>query len=329
VRAYGAPVYQTRCQDSKSERRRALDWYSVCRGVFHCRAGPSRANRKLSKPAVLGSAPRRQWYTGSVSALVTLTTDFGLADPYVAEMKGVLVREGPPDLRLLDLSHELPPFEIAEAALFLRAAVPRFPAGTVHLVVVDPGVGSVRQAIIARVGGQTLVGPDNRVFGYLYDGSEEVFVIAPEPAERTISSTFHGRDVFAPAAAKLAAGCAPEQLGKRAESYQHMVFPLVEFAGDTLAGRVIHIDRFGNLITNITRVALANFLGALDPGGALVSIGERSVRGMVDHYAEGKTGELVALLGSNGLLELAVREGSAARKFGIEIGKHVRVQRGT
>jgi S-adenosylmethionine hydrolase len=261
-----------------------------------------------------------------VPALVTLTTDFGLADPYVAEMKGVLLREGPPDLRLIDLTHDLPPFEIAEAALFLRAAVPRFPSGTVHLVVVDPGVGSSRQAIIARVGGQILVGPDNRVFGYLFDGSEEVFVIAPEP--RAVSSTFHGRDIFAPVAAKLAAGAAPEQLGRRAESHQHMVFPLVEFAGDTLAGRVIHIDRFGNLITNITHSVLSDFLGPLDPARAQFSLGERSVRGLVDHYAQGKPGELLALIGSNGLLELAVREGNAAIKFGIEHGKHVRVQRG-
>jgi S-adenosylmethionine hydrolase len=264
-----------------------------------------------------------------VSALVTLTTDFGLADPYVAEMKGVLLQEGPPDLRLVDLSHEFAPFDIAAAALFLRAAVPRFPRDTVHLVVVDPGVGSARQAIIARLAGQTLVGPDNRVFGYLFDGSEEVFAIAPDRAQRAISSTFHGRDLFAPVAAKLAAGWACEQLGKRVESYQHMVFPLVEFAGDTLAGRVIHIDRFGNLITNITQSVLLGLLGGLDPSRALVSMGERSVRGLVDHYAQGKPGELVALVGSNGLLELAVREGNAAQRFGVEIGKHVRVQRGS
>jgi S-adenosyl-L-methionine hydrolase (adenosine-forming) len=264
-----------------------------------------------------------------VSALVTLTTDFGVADPYVAEMKGVLLREGPPDLRLIDLSHELAPFDIAAAALFVRAAVPRFPPGTVHLVVVDPGVGSARQAIIARVGEQLLVGPDNRVFGYLFDGSEEVFVIAPEPAPRSVSSTFHGRDIFAPAAARLAAGRPPEQLGRRAESHQHMVFPLVEFAGDTLAGRVIHIDRFGNLITNIAHGVLSDFLGSLDPSRVQFSLGERSVRGLVDHYAQGKPGELVALIGSSGLLELAVREGNAALKFGIELGKHVRVQRGS
>jgi S-adenosyl-L-methionine hydrolase (adenosine-forming) len=264
-----------------------------------------------------------------VSALVTLTTDFGVADPYVAEMKGVLLREGPPDLRLIDLSHELAPFDIAAAALFVRAAVPRFPPGTIHLVVVDPGVGSARQAIVARVGDQLLVGPDNRVFGYLFDGSEEVFVIAPEPASRPVSSTFHGRDIFAPAAARLAAGALPEELGPRAESHQHMAFPLVEFAGDTLAGRVIHIDRFGNLITNVAHAVLSDFLGPLAASRAQFSIGERSARGLVDHYAQGKPGELVALIGSSGLLELALCEGNAARKFGIELGKHVRVQRGS
>lgn len=261
--------------------------------------------------------------------LITLTSDFGTADPYVAEMKGVLCSEGPPDLRVLDLSHELPPFDLQAAALFLRSAVPRFPAGTIHLVIVDPGVGSQRAPLIVRLGEQLLVGPDNRQFGYLFDGQEEVYRIDPARlGGREPSCTFHGRDLFAPAAARLAQGKPPSALGTRVESYQHLVFPMVEFVGDTLAGKVIHIDRFGNLITNIGQAALTGFLRSMPLREAQVAIGERVVRGIVNHYAEGKLGELLALVGSSGLLELSLREGNAAAKLGIQLGKQVRVQRG-
>jgi S-adenosyl-L-methionine hydrolase (adenosine-forming) len=256
-----------------------------------------------------------------------MTSDFGTSDPYVAEMKGVLASEGPPDLRVLDLSHELPAFDVLAAALFLRSAVPRFPAGTIHLVVVDPGVGSARAPLIVRIGQQLLVGPDNRQFGYLLDGQEQVFEIDPARlGTREISRTFHGRDLFAPAAAQLARGVSPEQLGTRIDSYQHLVFPMVEFVGDTLAGRVIHVDRFGNLITNISRAALYDFLAPLPLDRALVSLGERHVR-LVSHYAEGEPGELLALVGSSGLLELALREGHAAAKLAVQPGKQVRVLR--
>jgi S-adenosylmethionine hydrolase len=264
-----------------------------------------------------------------VAPLITLTTDFGTADPYVAEMKGVLAHAGPPDLRILDLSHELPVFDIQAAALFLRAAVPRFPPRTIHVVVVDPGVGSTRAPIAVELHDQWLVGPDNRVFGYLYDGSEQVYVVDPaRVAQGPLSGTFHGRDLFAPVAARLSRGEAPSEFATRAEIYQHMVFPMVELSGDTLLGRVIHIDRFGNLISNITHSVLRGFLQEKPVSAALVSLGERHVRGLVNHYAEAKPGELLALIGSSQLLELSVREGSAASKLGAQVGKAIRVQRG-
>ena len=243
-------------------------------------------------------------------------------------MKGVLLSEGPADLRLLDLSHELPPFDVHAAALFLRAAVPRFPPASIHLVVIDPGVGSARAPIMARIGNQLVVGPDNRVFGYLFDGSEEVYVAEPATlGERALSATFHGRDLFAPLAARLAHGTPMHELGRRAESYQHLLFPLVELAGDTLLGRVIHIDRFGNLITNITRSVLFGFLQTGGDAVPLINLGEQKVRGLSTHYAQAKSGELLALIGSNQLLELAVREGNAALKLGIQVGRPVRIQR--
>lgn len=264
-----------------------------------------------------------------MAPLITLTTDFGTADPYVAEMKGVLAHEGPADLRILDLSHELPVFDVQAAALFLRAAVPRFPARSIHVVVVDPGVGSERAPIVVELGDQWLVGPDNRVFGYLYDGSERVHVVDPARVAQTpMSATFHGRDLFAPVAARLACGVAVSEFARPAESYQHMVFPMVELSGDVLLGRVIHIDRFGNLISNITRSVLRGFLQDRSERAALVSLGEQKVRGLVNHYAEAKPGELLALIGSSQLLEVSVREGSAAAKLGAQVGKVIRVQRG-
>lgn len=259
--------------------------------------------------------------------LVTLTTDFGTRDSYVAELKGVLLSEGPKDLRIIDLTHEIEPFDVYEAALFARAALPRFPSGTIHLVVVDPGVGSARKPIAARSQGQVLVGPDNGLFGYLFDGCEEVHVIEPERlGHRPMSSTFHGRDLFAPAAARLACGSDASELGPRIDTYQRLVFPMVEVSGDTLSGRVIHIDRYGNLVTNIPETTLRAFMGdASDPH---VYVAERAVRGLIDHYAQGKVGQLVALFGSSGLLEVAACEASAANKLGADLGCPVRVTRG-
>lgn len=257
--------------------------------------------------------------------LITLTSDFGTRDSYVAELKGVLLSEGPPDLRVIDLSHELSPFDIHGAALFVRAALPRFPAGTVHVTVVDPGVGSARRALIVRLATMTLVGPDNSVFSYLFDGSEEVFEIDAERlGARRISSTFHGRDIFAPVAARLAAGIAPDALGTPTDTYQHMAFPMVEMSGDVLHGRIIHVDRFGNLITNITEATLAGFLG--DGRTAEITVGEHPVRGVLDHYGQVKSGELLALIGSSGLVEIAAREQSAAKMLGAQVGRVVRVR---
>lgn len=262
--------------------------------------------------------------------LVTLTTDFGEKDSYVAEMKGVLLSRGPAGLRIVDLTHEIAPQDVREAALFLRAAVPRFPEGTIHLVVVDPGVGSARRPIIARIHGQTLVGPDNGVFGHLFDRHrEKVWAIDPgKVSGERPSRTFHGRDVFAPAAARLARGEKPEELGTALQEYEHLVFPLVEMEGQILHGEVLHIDRFGNVITNVPLETLRGFLG----NGALlervgIEIGGRRLRGVGTHYESVAPGELLAVISSGDLLEVAVREGSAAEALGVHRGDRVRVIR--
>jgi S-adenosyl-L-methionine hydrolase (adenosine-forming) len=268
-----------------------------------------------------------------MTALITLSTDFGTRDSYVAELKGVLLSEGPPDLRVIDLSHELAPFDVQAAAWFARVALPRFPAGTVHLVVVDPGVGSTRRALVVQLPMMTLVGPDNGVFSQLYDGREQVYAIDPgRLGTRSISRTFHGRDLFAPVAAQLAAGVSAASLGPRIETYQRMGAPLVEMVGDVLHGHVMHVDHFGNLISDLSEATLRDFLGldgalSAAPERLRVRLGEHVVKRVVDHYAEAEPGQLIALVGSSGLLELSLREASAALELGIGVGHTVSVTR--
>jgi S-adenosylmethionine hydrolase len=258
-----------------------------------------------------------------MAPLVTLTTDFGMRDAYVAELKGVLCAEGPHDLRLLDLSHELPPFDVPAAAWFVRAALPRFPAGTVHVVIVDPGVGSARKPLLAQLGGQFLVGPDNGVFGLLFDGTEQVFEIDPlRLGPRSVSATFHGRDLFAPVAARLSGGTAPMRLGAPIQDYLRCSLPDVERTPHALTGAVIHVDHYGNLITNIAGAALRDFasqeLATITCAGAVLE-------GVLDHYAQVSPGQLLCLVGSAGFLEISARESSAAQKLGAGVGSVVRL----
>jgi S-adenosyl-L-methionine hydrolase (adenosine-forming) len=250
--------------------------------------------------------------------LITLTTDFGTRDAYVAELKGVLYSEGPPGLSVVDLSHELTPFDVHAAALFVRTALPRFPRGSIHVCVVDPGVGSARRALIVERADMIVVGPDNGLFSYLYDGSERVYTIE----RRASSSTFHGRDLFAPVAAQLAAGAVPGSFGAQLDRYERLTVPMVDISGDTLHGRVIHVDHYGNLITNITRQTLNSFAGDQP---LQIAIAERVITGLVDHYAQGEG--LLALIGSSGWLEVAAREASAAERLSVHVGQPVRVTR--
>lgn len=260
-------------------------------------------------------------------SIITLTTDFGTADSYVAEMKGVLLSHAP-EARLVDLSHDIMAHSVREAALFLKNAVPRFPEGTVHLVVVDPGVGSTRAPVMVEVGGHALVGPDNGCFGFLYDGSEAVYAIDHgKVGAHAPSATFHGRDVFAPAAALLASGRGPADLGERREHYEHMPFPLVQLQGDAIDGEVLHVDRFGNLVTNIPDHTLRAFLSDGETDLVTAKVGALRVRGLRSHYAQVEVGEPVALIGSSGLLEISLREQSAADKAGADVGDPVVVVR--
>jgi S-adenosyl-L-methionine hydrolase (adenosine-forming) len=257
--------------------------------------------------------------------LVTLTTDFGTRDSYVAQLKGVLYSLGPDTLSVVDLSHEIEPQNVREAALFVRAAWPRFPQGTVHLVVVDPGVGSARRALAARCGGQLWLGPDNGVLWPLLaeadgGGTQLVALELVRLGIGQVSATFHGRDLFAPAVAQLTQGRALEELGEPVRDPIELTFPRPVREGAAIRGEVIHIDRFGNLITNLTRAELGAAGRARLGGGAPLPL--------VRCYADAEAGALVALIGSSELLEIALRDASAARATGAQLGAEVSIDAG-
>ena len=241
--------------------------------------------------------------------VITLLTDFGTADGYVGEMKGVLLA-GAPEAMLVDITHEIPAQDIDAARLTLARVWRRFPPGTVHLVVVDPGVGTDRAALAVASDERFLVGPDNGVLSPALLMAGALVVALETPANA--SATFHGRDVFAPAAARLASGTAIETLGAPATQPRIRRTPEPRRSGDgALLGEVISIDRFGNAITNL--VALR--AGTVEAAGLSLPLRRT--------YGEAPVGAPVAIVGSSGLIELAVRDGNAARVLRLTRGTAV------
>jgi S-adenosylmethionine hydrolase len=248
-------------------------------------------------------------------SIITLLTDFGTADSYVAEMKGVLLARARSAV-LVDVTHEIPQGDVRSAAYVLGRTWHRFPAGTVHLVVVDPGVGSARRGLALSARGHCFVGPDNGVFTPVLHDSEVEAVALPVP--RQASSTFHGRDIFAPAAACLAGGA---QLGSLGLAFDSMPLRLAYTrpvrAGQTVTGEVIYIDRFGSLITNLTP--------DLVPAHAHLLVEDLDVGELKRTYSDVASGGLLAYVGSGGSIEIAVRDGSAAERLAVGVGAQVRV----
>ncbi len=251
--------------------------------------------------------------------LITLTTDFGPAAPYAAALKGVILALNPA-ARLVDLSHQIPPQDVRHAAFFLASAVPCFPPDAIHVVVVDPGVGSDRALLYVEVGGHRLVAPDNGCWTLIAGGPPRVIRLAERRYWREpVSDTFHGRDILGPVAAHLSLGVDPALLGPPAHQWVRLA-PHEPAAGEALlTGEVVFIDDYGNLITNIPAAACA------DRGGraARVAVGGRAVGRRVRTYAEAPPGVPVALISSGGLLEVAVNHGSAARLLGAAVGTAV------
>jgi len=251
--------------------------------------------------------------------ILTLTTDFGWADHYVGTIKGVILGICP-QAQIVDISHGVTPFEIGEGAYLIAQAYRYFPKKTVHVVVVDPGVGTARRPILMEAAGQYFVAPDNGVLSMVLSreaGAKfRLFSNAKYFLPR-VSTTFHGRDIFAPVAAHLAAGVPAARMGKRIEDYLKPGFDKPHRAGKrTWMGRILKIDRFGNVITNFHvddfgDLALRNFSLAFGPV---------AVTALARNYAERAPGELFAILGSSGYYEVSVSQGSAAKAIGCETG---------
>jgi S-adenosylmethionine hydrolase len=257
--------------------------------------------------------------------VITLTSDFGQADWYVGAMKGVILSIAP-DVMLVDISHEIRPHDIRQAAFILYAAVPCFPPGSIHLVVVDPGVGGARRPVAVRTGGPALfVAPDTGVLSYVLAAAHDPPALAvvlndPHFHRQPVSRTFHGRDIFAPAAAHLARGLPLESLGDPIADL--VTFPVpapLPRPGGGWQGHVLHIDRFGNLILDVRE----EDLGAAAEG-VVVEVAGRRIVGLARAYAEAAPGELLAYVGSTrGHLEVAIREGNAAESLGLAVGDGV------
>ena len=259
--------------------------------------------------------------------IVTLLTDFGTRDYFVGAMKGALLSVNP-EAQIVDITHEVAPHDVGEAAFTLVAAYETFPAGTVHVAVVDPGVGSTRRAIAVEGAGHLFVGPDNGVFGHVYErlDSLRVFHVVEEKFFReSVSTTFHGRDVFAPVAGALSRGTRPHELGPSVTDFVRLPFA-APFQRDasTLVASVIHVDRFGNCVTNVTQRDLG---GETNARGARLIIAGREIGSFRRFFADdaGARGEPFAVWGSAGLLEIAVFKDSAARVLGLGRGSEVEV----
>ena len=259
-------------------------------------------------------------------ATISLLTDFGHRDPYVGVMKGVIACRCP-DAQVIDLCHEVEPQNVAQAAYLLHTSYTYFPPGTVHVAVVDPGVGGPRRVVCARVGGYTFLAPDN---GLLWPVVEEgqpealVHVTNADYFLPEVSRTFHGRDVFAPVAAALASGVAIGELGPAIERIEPLsALGPRESASGEMTGVVVHVDRFGNLVTNLEERWLRPRVA--DMGSAVVRVADAAVHGVSETYSRVPAGELLALFGSTGRLEISVCLGNAAERLGVGVGSAVAV----
>ena len=244
--------------------------------------------------------------------VLTLTTDFGYRDHYVGAMKGVVASLAP-GVRVCDITHDVPSFDIAEGAFAIAQAWRFYPAGTVHAVVVDPGVGSSRAPMAAAAGGHLFVAPDNGVLSLVLEliGTFSLRRIAARHGLGTLSRTFHGRDLFAPVAARLAAGLPFGDVGPRLARPVRLA-PLAVADG---RGCVLHVDRFGNIVTNFRPSDLGAGTG-LAVGGTVVGL-------RADSYAEAPRHELFLILGSSGYVEISVNQGSAAAELQVKAGSSV------
>jgi S-adenosyl-L-methionine hydrolase (adenosine-forming) len=264
------------------------------------------------------------------SGIITLTTDFGIVDPYLAMMKGVILSINN-SACIVDINHHIMAGSIIQAAGMIRETFPFFPEGTVHMAVVDPGVGSDRRLITLKAGGHLFVGPDNGIFWPViadYRDTRIVHITESGYFLPLITPTFHGRDVFAPIAAHLSLGVDPMKMGPVIKDPVRLSAPRPRTMNDILYGQVMRVDNFGNLITNINHDDLKNFLGESKP---IIYIGNLEIKKVDNIYSDVDKGEVLALIDSSNLLEIAVNLGRAAEYVGLHpseiIGSAVKVSR--
>jgi S-adenosylmethionine hydrolase len=266
-------------------------------------------------------------YSNPVPRFITLTTDFGLQDAFVGAMRGVILTIAP-QARIIDITHEIRAHRIADAAYALASAVPFFPPECIHVCVVDPGVGSGRRPIAAAVGETLFVAPDNGVISLALEALQAatgasrhaVHLDNPQYWLARVSNTFHGRDIFAPVAAHLANGVPLQVLGPPLDRLVTLGHPPPEsMPGGRLQGHIVYVDRFGNLLTDIAQAALAR----ADPQSIRIEVGGSTLVGLNRSYADVEQGDLLALISSNWHLEVAMREGDAARALQVRVGDPV------
>lgn len=262
-------------------------------------------------------------------SIITLTTDFGTKDGYVGAVKGVIKRINP-EAEVVDITHQIEPFDVLGAAFALRNFYSYFPQGSIHLVVVDPGVGSQRQPLLIRSEDFLFVGPDNGVFSFVYQNERitEIIILSNKKYFLAkLSSTFHARDIFAPVAAYLSLGVDAKEFGNTAKECLKLKIPEPKSLKKDVFGEIIHIDGFGNLVTNIGAELLQNKSEGSAFGGKVVRIvvGKRQVKRIARSYFDIPEKEVGALVGSSGFLEIAVNQVSAQKVLKGRIGTPVRI----
>jgi S-adenosylmethionine hydrolase len=258
-----------------------------------------------------------------LNPIITLTTDFGTADWFVGVMKGVIFGLNP-TAQIVDLTHQIPAGDVTAGAFALMASYKFFPKRSIHVAVVDPGVGSRRRSIAVQTRDYFFVGPDNGVLSWALQRERVRRVVALENGAyflKPVSRTFHGRDVFAPVAARLSRGLPIRKLGPKLPDFQHLKWPEPVSSSGAVLGEVLYVDRFGNALTNID----ASTLETLGSRRLQVRIGRRTAFPVAGYYQAVRQGQPVAVLGSSGFLELAVNRGDAARRLGLKTGVKVRV----
>ncbi len=259
--------------------------------------------------------------------IITLTTDFGLNDHFVGTIKGVILNISP-EIEIVDISHSVQAFDVLDGALTIAQSYSYFPSGTVHLVVVDPGVGTARRPILVTSDRHHFVAPDNGVLSMVYAREERLHirhVTADHYSLQPISNTFHARDIFAPVAAWLAKGVDPEKFGDEISDFVRFNPPKPKSAnGNTLRGVILKVDRFGNLVTNITPQDAPMLFGT-EPAPFKMVVGKHEITAILPNYSDGSPGEVFGILGSMGYLEISSNRGSAAKIVGSGKGSEVTI----